>query len=127
MTEQPLDYLDFEHSEDGHGMVSLDALASVWPAQLAPLRAELQRLLIWAHAQGRCAPLDEGGDWDYTLQWLDADGQGAQIGFDAERGQLWLQPEPNPANGERCTLALTLCLTPAMAQALGQAFALDAD
>ena len=127
MTDLALDYLDFEHSEDGHGLVTLDALASVWPAQLAPLRAELQRLLAWAHAQGRCAALDEGGDWDYTLQWLDAGVPDAQIGFDAESGQLWLQPEPCLDNGERCTLALTLCLTPAMAQTRGQAFALNAD
>ena len=61
-----LDYLDFDYSEDEHGHGSFDAMASVLPAQVSTLHAELTRVLAWAcdtFGEG-CGPLDEGWDWE---------------------------------------------------------------
>ena len=46
-----LDYLDFDYSDDGDGQGSFDALASVAPAQVAAVHAEIETVLAWAHAQ----------------------------------------------------------------------------
>ena len=43
-----LDYLDFEYSEDEHGQGTFDAMASVLPAHVPALHAELTRVLAWA-------------------------------------------------------------------------------
>ena len=59
----PLNYLDFEYSEDADGNGTLDAMASVLPAQLPALQSEIAAVLAWAHAHwpGACAPLEDGG------------------------------------------------------------------
>ncbi len=65
-----LQFLDFEYSEDPQGGGSFDAMASVRPAQLAAVRAEISQVLEWAETAfaGQRAPLDEGGAWDVDLQ-----------------------------------------------------------
>jgi hypothetical protein len=65
-----LQFLEFDYSEDPDGGGSFDAMASVRPAQLAALRAEITEVLSWAEAAfaGQRAPLDEGGEWDLDLQ-----------------------------------------------------------
>ena len=72
-----LQYLDFDFSEDEHGLGSFDAMASVLPAQVPALHAELTRVLAWACDAFSKGPLDEAYDWDYDLQladgrWMDS-------------------------------------------------------
>jgi hypothetical protein len=65
-----LQFLEFDFSEDPDGGGSFDAMASVRPAQLAAVRAEIAGVLEWAETAfaGQRAPLDEGGEWDLDLQ-----------------------------------------------------------
>jgi hypothetical protein len=66
----PLDYLDFDYSEDTEGIGTFDAMASVVPQRLAALHAEVAQVLAWAEARfpdGRGA-LEDGAQWDYDLQ-----------------------------------------------------------
>lgn len=71
-----LDYLDFEVADDGEGVTTFDALAAVVPERAPALRAEVKRVLDWAHARfGPAAPLDEGGEWDCALDDHDEDGR----------------------------------------------------
>ncbi len=44
-----LHYLDFEHSEDTEGVATFEAMASVGPAQLAALHAEIEQELAGAY------------------------------------------------------------------------------
>lgn len=70
MTTMHLNYLDFDYSEDADGTGTLDAMASVSPAQVPALHAEISAVLAWAHGQWpeACAPLEDGGVWHYDLQ-----------------------------------------------------------
>ena len=43
-----LAFLDFDDSEDAQCDGSFDAMASVWQAQLAAVRAEIAEVLDWA-------------------------------------------------------------------------------
>ena len=62
----PLQFLIFDASEDGEGHGSWEAMASVRPAMLAQLLAEVQAVLAWAEANspGPRGPLDDSGAWD---------------------------------------------------------------
>ena len=86
-----LQYLDFDFSEDEHGLGSFDAMASVLPAQVPALHAELTRVLAWACDAFSKGPLDEAYDWDYDLQAQDDDGEPLPAHFDKTTGQLNLQ------------------------------------
>jgi hypothetical protein len=68
MSNPALQYLDFDFSEDEHGLGSFDAMASVLPAQLPALQAEIARVLDWAQGSFTRGALDDGFDWDYDLQ-----------------------------------------------------------
>jgi hypothetical protein len=65
-----LQFLDFDYSEDGQGCGTFEAMASVRPAQVAAVRAEIAGVLDWAETTfpGQRAALDEGGEWDVDLQ-----------------------------------------------------------
>jgi len=128
MSMAALQYLDFDVSEDEHGVGSFDAMASVLPAQVPALHAELTQVLAWAHDAFARGPLDEGFDWDYDLQLAEASAAQGTIGFDASTRSLWMDVRPGatPANpAVRCTLTLTLSGTPAFCAALREAFDLD--
>lgn len=60
-------FLIFERSEDGLGVVSFDAVASVYPQRLPEVQAEADAVLAWVRATlpGPEGPLDEGGVWDH--------------------------------------------------------------
>lgn len=65
-----LDYLIFDHSEDTEGIGSFEAMASVSPDHLDAVRAEVARVLAWAHGafpDGH-GDLDEGFVWHHDLQ-----------------------------------------------------------
>ena len=64
-----LQWLDFDYSEGDDEVGVFDALASVLPEHAAAVRAEIDAVLAWAHAEGGLrAPVEEGGDWDAELQ-----------------------------------------------------------
>ena len=88
-----LDYLDFDYSEDDAGCGTWDAMASVHPAQLAAVQAEIALVLDWAHREfpERQGALDDGGEWDYDLLTIEENG--------------------------RCTVTFTLSGTPAFGAA----------
>jgi hypothetical protein len=123
MAATALDYLDFDYSEDDEGTGTWDAMACPQPHQLQALYAEIEQLLRWAYQQfpGRCAPRDEGGDWDWELQAQHADGAPLALAYDRTSARL---QAASAAPGERITVTLTLSGSPAFAEALQEAFAL---
>ena len=63
-------YLLFDISDDSHGLVTVEAMASTSAAQHPAVMAEVRQVLDWAwrqfpHTHG---PLDDGMDWDHDLQ-----------------------------------------------------------
>lgn len=65
----PLRYLEFELSEGGDGVSTLDAMASTPAEQHAAVLAEVQQVLDWAWRRfpDSHGPVDEGQDWDHHL------------------------------------------------------------
>jgi hypothetical protein len=64
-----MDYLSFDLSDDAHGVVTLEALASTPAERHAAVLAEVQQVLAWAqrhfpHTRGRA---EDGMDWDVDL------------------------------------------------------------
>ena len=121
----PLDYLDFEYSEDEHGVGTFDAMASTRPALVPAVQAEVVQVLAWAHAAfaDTHGPVDEGFDWDYDLQGTTDTTVPQDITYDEERGQLQLQAAA-PAT-TRHTLSLSVSGTPEFCEAFRQQFGLD--
>lgn len=119
----PLDYLDFDYSEDDEGTATWDALASVTHERVAALVAEVEQLLRWASRTfaGRRGPVEEGGDWDFDLHAQQDDGQPLAIAFDEAGGRLQLAAPP----GKRVTLGLTLSASAAFSEALRTRHGLD--
>lgn len=120
-----LDYLDFEYSEDEHGIGTFDAMASTRPEQTAAVRAEVARVLDWAHAHfpGARGPLDEDGEWDYDLQAAQEYAVQDQIDYDEETQQL--QVLPGVPGVPRHTLSVSVSGTPAFCTAFRQVFVPD--
>jgi len=117
-----LHYLDFDYSEDDEGTGTWDAMASVTPAHLPALRAELEQVLAWAHRAfaGRRGPIDEGGDWDYDLQALHEGTAPDQWAYDEAAQRVVLLP--GGAGQTRHTVTLSLSGTPAFGAALRERF-----
>lgn len=121
----PLQYLDFDYSEDDDGVGTWDAMASVTPAHLPALRTELENVLCWAHRAfaGQRAPLDEGGAWDFDLQTLHEGAAPDQWHYDEAGGRITVTPG---ADGQtRYTVTLSLSGTAAFGAALRERFGLD--
>ncbi|MET1113557.1 MAG: hypothetical protein ABWY08_01200 [Comamonas sp.] len=119
----PLDYLDFDYSEDDEGTASWDALASVTAERLPALTAEVEQLLRWAGRTfaGRRGPIEEGGDWDFDLQAQEDEGRPLAVAFDGASGRLQLAAPP----GRRITLSLTLSASAAFSEALRNHYGID--
>lgn len=117
-----LHYLDFDYSEDDEGTGTWDAMASVTPAHLPALLAELEQVLAWAHRAfgGRRGPIDEGGDWDYDLQALHEGAAPDQWHYD--EAQQTLVRQAGDAGQARHTLTLSLSGSPAFGAALRARF-----
>lgn len=104
----PLHYLIFDDSEDAHGVGTLDAMVSTPPSAAAAVRAEVARVLDWAHATfpEQRAPLDEGGEWDFDLQSQQEWTAHEAIDYDPVSQQFSVVP--GPAGAIRHTLTLSL-------------------
>ena len=120
-----LAYLEFDYHEDGAGVGSFEAMASVWPPQLPALLAEITEVLDWAHAgfHGDRGPVEEGHDWDYELQGSQEVTAPQTLHYDQARGRLELSL--GPAGAPRHTLTLTLSGSPAFCEAFRQRFGID--
>lgn len=72
----PLQYLEFDLSEDGDGAWSASALACPAAPHTPALLAEVQALLQALHSElGPCGALEDGHAWDLDLQIETEDGQ----------------------------------------------------
>ncbi len=103
-----LHFLDFDYSEDEDGIATWDALASV-PAQRLPgLLDEIGGLLAWAHAAfgAHLAPHEDGGLWQYDLQFEHGGHAWVELRFDPATGRVPLPLEVAPQG--RVTLSLSL-------------------
>jgi hypothetical protein len=105
--DMKLQFLDFDYSEDEHGLGCWDALASPAPAHGAALLAEVAELLSALRAQhGAPGPVDEGHGWDCDLQ--------AQAGSNGPMHLEWhgspvrWMPAYSAAENQRITLSLSL-------------------
>ena len=125
MTNMDLNYLDFDYSEDADGVGTFDAMASVAPAQIAALHAEISAVLTWAHQHwpDACAPLEEGGAWHYDLQGVQEISTPLLLDFDETSGQL-RTAAGNPA-APRTTITLTISGGADFCAALREAFGLE--
>jgi len=122
-----LRFLDFEYSEDDAGNGLFDAMASVWPEQLAALHAEIEAVLGWAHRHFGSVhgPLDEGGDWDVDLGGLTETSTPQALAFDPSTQRL--TATPGLPGRPRHSITLSIGATPAFCAAFREEFGLDAD
>jgi hypothetical protein len=120
-----LNYLSFDYSEDTEGTGSFEAMASVWPEQVAALQAEVVKVLDWAHGAfpGSRGPVAEGCDWDYDLHGMREYSVPEQIAYDAATRRL--TAEAGPPGKPRHTLTLLLSGNDGFCLAFRQAFGLD--
>lgn len=114
-----LQFLDFDQSEDAHGTVGWDAMASPTPTHNAALLAEVGHLLDRLHTRhDPPGPLDEGHAWDCDLQVQFEDGTPVAWHWH-ERRVRWPWPEHMPPN-TRLTLSLSLTGGPEFTHTLEQ-------
>ncbi|RZK99836.1 MAG: hypothetical protein EOP36_17965 [Rubrivivax sp.] len=120
----PLNYLDFDHSEDTEGVLTFEAMASVGPAQVPQVHAEIAEVLGWAFQafpQGH-GPVHEGFAWDHDLQSQREYSASDTLDFDEHSGQLRvLAQAPGLA---RHTITLSLSGSVDFGRALVQRFGL---
>ncbi|MFM7026449.1 MAG: hypothetical protein ACKOWC_10385 [Limnohabitans sp.] len=108
----PLQFLDFDLSEDTSGLRTWDALASPGAVHSAALLQETEALLQHLVQElGPAGPVDEGHRWDMDLQIQDATGQSLDL------------TASTPATG-RITLALSLSGQAELARCLSHWIAL---
>jgi hypothetical protein len=117
-----LNYLDFDYSEDADGTGTFDAMASVSPAQLPALHAEIAQVLAWAYAHfpDGCAPEEDGGLWQYDLQGVQEVSTLLQLDFDATSSSI--QCGLGNASAPRTTLTLSVSGKADFCEALRDAF-----
>lgn len=87
----PLQFLEFDLSEDTEGLRTWDALASPSAAHTTALLAEVQALL--RHLQQHLGPsgaLDDGHGWDMDLQIQDETGQHLSLNAAQPCGRITL-------------------------------------
>lgn len=120
-----LNYLDFDYSEDADGTGTFDAMASVAPAQVPALQAEITAVLNWAHRHWphSCGPLDEGGTWLYDVQGAQEVSTPLGLEFDAASGDL--RTLLGTAAPPRTTLTFTISGGPEFCGAFRDAFEVD--
>ena len=120
-----LNYLDFDYSEDADGTGTFDAMASVSPAQVAALHAEIAQLLAWAHAQfpDGHGPQEDGGQWQYDLQGVQEVSTPLALDFDAVAGCI--SCTAGAASTPRTTITLSISGSAAFCEALREAFGVE--
>lgn len=113
-----LQYLLFDCTDEEGGACSFDAMASVVPAGLAALLAEVEAVLHWAwDGYGGPSAGEDGGEWDFDLHAVDGHDAPLPIRHDALSQRVVLAPAPG-----RVTLTLTLSGSRAFGAAFREAF-----
>lgn len=124
-----LRYLTFDVSDSTDERVTLDAMASVGPAQQPALHAEVAQVLGWLHRHHgqHQGPAEDGGLWDADLQGSIERVSPLQLSFDPRSSQLLshLHSQPGPGEVQRHSINLSLTLAPELANALRAEFGLD--
>ncbi len=124
-TPHMLDYLDFDTSDDGEGISSLDAMAYAKAAQWPALAAEVTQLLAWcSDAFGAPGALEDGHAWDLDLQLQNDAGDALALQWDARQRQLLA---PQAAQQPALQLSLTLSGPDPFAQQVTAQFLGDGD
>jgi hypothetical protein len=119
----PLQYLDFDFSDEDSGRGSFDAMASVVASRLPALLAEIATVLRWAGgAFGPAGTLQDEGEWDYALQAFAEPDTPLDVSYEEGSGRVLLAHQDHAA---LTTLTLTLTGSPGFCEAFRQAF--DAD
>ena len=120
-----LNYLDFDYSEDADGTGTFDAMASVSPAQVPALYAEVAGLLAWAHAQfpDACGPEEDGGEWQYDLQGVQE--SCTPLTLEYEPGAQSIHTEAGIPLAPRTTLTLSISGGPGFCAALRDSFGIE--
>ena len=120
-----LDYLSFDYSEDTEGTGAFEAMASVWPEQVAAVHAEIAAVLDWAHRAFPAArgPVAEGGEWDYDLHGLREFTAPDRLDYDPATRRLGVKP--GLPGKPRHTLTLLLSGTHAFCAAFREALGLE--
>ena len=117
-----LHYLDFDLSDEDTGRGSFDAMASVLPARLPALLAEITAVLRWAtQAFGPGGAQEGDSEWDYEVHGVVEPGMPLDVAYDEGRGEISLVPASVTA---RVTLTLTLSGSPAFCEAFREKFEL---
>lgn len=120
-----LNYLDFDYSEDADGTGTFDAMASVSPAQVPALYAEVAALLAWAHAQfpDACGPEEDGGEWQYDLQGVQE--TSTPLTLEYEPGARSIHTVAGAPLAPRTTLTLSISGGPSFCAALRDSFGIE--
>ncbi len=115
-------FLEFDPSASADGAASFEAMASVPGARWPELEREIMQLLAWARAQGECAALEEGGDWDLDLSLRRETSQTLRAEPDWTEGRLRCRPLAGEVGDgdERMAVVLTLSASPALAEVFRQ-------
>lgn len=120
-----LDYLDFDYSEDADGVGTFDAMASVSPAQISVLYAEIAALLAWAYAQfpDACGPQEDGGEWQYDLQGVQE--ISTPLTLEYEQGANSIRTVASAPLAPRTTVTLSISGGPGFCAALRDRVAIE--
>lgn len=67
--ESPFQFLLFDVSDDGSGVVTLEAMVSVRPERLGAVQEEWRQIIDWAQGSfpDQQGPLDDGHLWDTSV------------------------------------------------------------
>lgn len=116
-----LSFLWFDATDNGDETHTLEAMASVPPAQLHALLGEVGLVLAWAYREfpGGPQPLDEGGEWDLLLHGQVNDDAPIDLRHHPVTGEVTWMPTQR-TDGWVC-VTVTLAGTQAFAQAWAQA------
>jgi hypothetical protein len=112
----PLQFLEFDTSEDAEGVVCWDALAQPASRHTHALLLEVTQVLAWAHRWSPRSPgaIENGADWDFDLQ-IHSDRTVIQAHWHADTQTLALSPIPN--EGDSLELSLSISGAPSFAAA----------
>lgn len=113
-----LSFLYFEATDNGDDTTTWEAMASVRPAQVAAVWAEVAQVLADVHRRFPQGPheLDEGGDWDMLLTVQHDSDAPAPVDWSPGTGQV-VAPPPCTHCRWVCVV-LTLACSPAVARVL---------
>ena len=121
----PLRYLDFDFSEDAEGTGTFDAMASVAPAQVPTLQAEISAVLAWAHQNwpDACGPAGRTAMHHRLLRGVQEVSTPLVLEFDEASGQLrTVADSPAPP---RTTITLTISGSAEFCATLREAFEIE--